>query len=410
MRILAIGLLWLWTATVTFGGDWPAWRGPGGNNVAEPGQNLPARFSPTENIIWKAVVPGRGHSSPIVVGSQVLLTTADEQRETQSVLAWDRLTGTLLWKSEVNAGGFPKQIHKKNTHASPTLACDGERLFAVFNNHDVAQLTALSLDGRILWQVSAGPFAPVKYQFGFAPSPLVYKSLVIVASEFEDGFLAAFDKQTGREVWRVPRTGIISFSSPAVGSVAKRDQLFLTGDDHLRAFNPLSGKMLWEAPGCSKATCGTVVWENGMVFASGGFPESETIGVQGDGSGTVVWSNKVKCYEQSLLAHQGFVYAVDDNGIAYCWRARDGKEMWKHRLGGSISASPILVDGRIYQSNESGRTFVFREAAEKFELLAENQLGNEAFATPAVCGGRMFVRVADSRSGQREETLYCIGQ
>jgi outer membrane protein assembly factor BamB len=406
---LVLALLSLNAATVA-AGDWPCWRGPGGQNHAEPAQNLPATFSATEHVLWKSPVPGRGHSSPIVVGNQIFLTTADEQRQVQSVLAFDRNTGKERWQTVVNTGGFPGQIHSHNTHATPTLACDGERLFALFNNHGHAQLTALALDGRILWQIVAGDFEPERYKFGFAPSPLLFGPLVIVASEFEHGFLAAFDRISGKEAWRVSREGIISFSSPIIARAAGREQLLLSGGDHLRSFNPLTGVLLWQAPGCSKATCGTAVWEAGLAFASGGFPEHETICTKADGSGEVLWHNGENCYEQSLLAHAGYVYAVDNDSIAFCWRASDGKEMWKHRLGGKVSASPVLADGRIYQINERGTLYVLRESAEKYDLLLKTQFGDEAFATPAICGGRMYLRVADRSASERQEFLYCIGQ
>ncbi len=390
-------------------GDWPSWRGPQGNGIAAAGQTVATSWSETENVLWKASVPGRGHSSPIVVGQHVFLTTADRARQVQSVLCYDRANGEKLWQTDVNSGGFPEQIHKKNTHASPTLACDGQRLFAVFHNHQAVQLTALDLAGKILWQKNAGPYRPQRYRYGYAPSPLLYQSTVIISAEYErQAFLAAFESKTGQEVWRQPRPATVSYSSPIVARLAGQDQLVLSGGMRLSSYNPQTGKPLWSTRCIAPATCGTAVWDDDIVFASGGYPQRETVGVRADGSGKVLWKNNKKCYEQSMLAHDGYVYAVDDGGIAYCWRATDGEEMWKQRLGGSVSASPILVEEMIYLSNEAGTTFVFKADPQKFQLVAKNQLGDEAFATPTICGNQIFLRVAKRKSGRRQEMLYCI--
>lgn len=390
--------------------DWRVWRGPNANGVANSDQRPPTQWSKTSNIVWKSPVPGRGHSSPIVVGNRIFLTTADESNQVQSVLCYDRTTGQQVWKVDANRGGFSPKIHNKNTHASPTIASDGERVFAVFNNNQAAQLTALTVEGDQLWQKNAGGFVPRAYQFGYAPSPLLFDDTVIVASEFESaGFLAAFDVESGNEVWRRRRPPTISYSSPIVGDVAGRQQLLISGCKQVAAFDPSTGTPLWSTPGIWTVTCATVVWNDDMVFASGGYPDKGTMAVRADGSGEVVWQNRVKCYEQSMLVHNGFLYGVDDGGVAYCWRCNDGKEMWKRRLGGNVSSSPILARGNIYLANEGGTTFVFRANPDRFEPVAKNQLGTETFATPAFCGNQIFTRVATRDSGKRQEFLVCIG-
>jgi len=391
--------------------DWPWWRGPNSNNVAVAGQTPPTEWSATENIVWKTSVPGRGHSSPIVVADRVLLTTADESREVQSVLCYDRKNGRLRWKTDVNQGGFAENIHRKNTHASPTLACDGARLFALFNNHGGVQLSALDLDGKLLWQKQAALFAPQRYKFGYAASPLVHEDRVIVVSDYDgDGAsIAAFDGETGRELWRTPRPQMTSYSSPIVARVSGRAQLLLSGCDRVVSYDPASGTPLWEVEGPSKATCGTMVWDGDLVFASGGYPEKQTMAIKADGSGEIVWRSPEKCYEQSLLAHNGRLYALDDNGIAICWDAQTGRRQWKERLGGPVSASPVLAGRHVYASNEEGVTFVFRPDPEKFTLVARNQLGDESFATPTIVDSQIFLRVAHEEGERRREVLYCIG-
>uniref|UniRef100_A0A7C4QNH8 Dehydrogenase n=1 Tax=Schlesneria paludicola TaxID=360056 RepID=A0A7C4QNH8_9PLAN len=388
--------------------DWPWWRGPSRNGIASA-TPVPTRLGDTEAVQWKTPVPGRGHSSPIVVGDRVILTTADEQQQIHYVLAFDRQTGRPLWRTEVNRGAFPARNHPKNTEATPSVASDGERLFATFYHHDQVQLVALDLAGRQLWSKTAGAFRPKMYEYGYAPSPLLYRNSVIVAGEWDgNSFLAAFERATGNQLWRTPRPSMISFSSPVVATVAGKDQLLLSGADKVSAYNPATGKLLWSVAGTTAATCGTMVWDGDIVFASGGYPKAQTLAVLADGSGTILWSNNQKCYEQSMLAYQGHVYALTDNGVMFCWNGRNGKEMWRERLAGPVSASPVLAGGHIYWANERGTLYVFKPNPERFELVAENQVGNDAFPSPAICGGQIFLRVAQRNGNDRQEFLYCF--
>ncbi len=151
------------------------------------------------------------------------------------------------------------------------------------------------------------------------------------------------------------------------------------------------------------------MWDGDVVFASGGYPQSETVAIKADGSGEVLWQNGQKCYEQSMLATGGHLYALTGDGILFCWRGSDGQEMWKHRLRGPVSASPILAGGHIYWANELGTLYAFKPNPDKFELVSENQLGDESFASPAVGGNHLFLRVA-KRGPQRPEFLYCLGR
>lgn len=392
--------------------EWLSWRGPNGNGVAARGQTPPRNWGPGQNVVWKVPVPGRGHSSPVVVGSRIVLTTADERRQIQSVVCFDRKSGNRLWKTDVSRGGFPRRIHSKNTHATPTVASDGTHLFAVFNNREKIQLTALDLDGKQLWQIDVGAYVPARYKYGYAASPQVYKSTVIVAAESDaDSFLAAFDCKSGKQVWRTQRPKQISYSSPIIANIRGRDQILMSGCKLITSYDPANGRIFWSREGICTVTCGTMVWDEGNVYVSGGYPQRATIAVSTDGGNKTVWSNRVKCYEQSMLVHEGYLYAVSDGAVAYCWNTRNGREMWSRRLGGGpISASPILSDGHIYATNERGKTFVFKANPKKFELVATNQLGDETFATPSICGNRIYMRVATRAGGSRQEYLYCLGK
>lgn len=384
--------------------DWPWWRGPTRNGVAS-NRPVPTAVSDTENLLWKVQVPGRGHSSPIVVGNRVYLTTAVRAEQKHFVLAFDRTTGAKLWQEQVNQGAFPAKNHQKNTEATPSVACDGERLFATFYHHDMVEAVALSFEGKVLWQKKVASFRPKAYEYGYAPSPLIYQNTVIITSEYDgDSFISALDRATGDQVWQTKRLPMISFSSPVVGHVAGKDQLLLSGAGKVSSYDPKKGEPLWSVLGTTLATCGTMVWDDKVVFASGGFPKAETVAVVADGSNKVLWKNNQKCYEQSMLALDGHVYAFNDQGIMFCWRGTDGKEMWRQRLGGLVSASPVLANGNIYWANESGTLFVFKATPEKYDQLAKNQIGDSSFASPAICGGQIFLRVA--KDGQ--EWLYCF--
>jgi len=397
---------------LTQAADWPQWRGVGQDNHAAPRATAPTEWAGKEEFDWVTLVPGRGHSSPTVVGDRIYLTTADTSAETQSLLVYDRTTGKELGKTMVHRGGFPAKIHSKNTHATPTASCDGERVYVLFNNDSAIWATAFDLDGRKLWQQRVAEFYPRKYEFGYAPSPVLYGNLLIVAAEYDgpESGIYAIDTSTGERRWKAPRPQGLSFSTAIPLGDREQPQLLVSGNKKIASYGLQDGAELWSVEGSTQATCGTMVWDRKLrlAFASGGYPDKFTVAIQMDGDHQVVWENQVCCYEQSLLIDDGYVYAVADSGVAYCWRASDGGEMWKHRLGGKFSSSPLLVGGRIYVSNEAGTTFVIEATPDEFSLLAENQLGTEVFATPVPADGRLYYRFAEGTDENRQEFLVAI--
>jgi hypothetical protein len=387
--------------------DWPWWRGPLGNNVAVC-ETAPTTWDETTNVVWSVPVPGRGHASPTVCGDGVYLTTADEQNERQIVVAYDRATGEERWQTVVSEGGFAGHAHDKNTQANSTIACDGERLFTAFLHDDEIWLYALDLGGSVVWSTKAGDFAP---QFGYAPSPAVYGSAVLVALDsLAGGRLVAIDRRSGKIAWIADRTPWASYSSPAVGKIAGQDQVVLTGGKLTTSYDPKTGEELWRVAAGPETTCGTPTFDDERVYASGGHPERMTWAVSAAGSGTILWSNKERVYEPSLLAAKGLVFAVTDEGIAICWDGTTGEERWKERLGGNFSASPILCGGNVYVTSDRGETFIFEATGEEYREVATNQLGTDAYATPVICDSRIYLRVGDSSSGERQERLVCVGQ
>jgi len=387
--------------------DWPQWRGPNGDGSAAEGQKLPASWSAEENVVWKAAIPGRGHGSPAVCGNRVYLAACEEKSGRQTVLCFDRATGAQVWEAEVHAAGAMRK-NAKSTGASTTPACDGEQIYITFANKDAVTASALSLEGKVLWQTKIADY--IIHQ-GYGASPAIYKSLVLVSADSHaGGAVAALDRKTGAVVWKNDRPKFPNYSSPVVVKVDGRDQLILTGCDLVSSFDPMTGKVLWETAGATTECVTSTVTDGTHVFSSGGYPRNHLAAIRADGSNKIAWETKDRVYVPSLLLRQGHLYGVLDAGMAACWEAATGKELWKGRLGGTFSASPVLVGDRIYATNEAGETFVFQATPEKFTQLAKGKLGDEAFATPAICGGRIYTRVAVKVDGRRQEMLYCLGE
>ena len=386
--------------------DWPWWRGPQRNGVADANQKPPLKWSEKENILWKSPVPGRGHGSPIVVGDQVFIAAAEPQEGIQSVLCFDRKSGKQLWQTEVHRGAFPKG-NDKSSFASATPACDGQRVFINFLHSGAVYTTALSRDGKQLWQVKVTDY--VLHQ-GFPTSPAIYQSLVIVSADNKGtGKIAGLDRATGKTIWQHARPQFPNYASPIILKVNGRDQLLLSGCDLVTSLEPLTGKVLWETKGSTTECVTSPVTDGQSFIVSGGYPKNHVAAVRGDGSGEVVWENSSRVYVPSMQFYKGHLYAVQDAGVAACWNFATGAEIWKGRLGGGFSASPVLVGDQLFAVNESGKTFIFKATPVAFELIGENQLGDEAMATPTICGSRIYMRVAARINGQRQESLYCIG-
>lgn len=387
--------------------DWPWWRGPNRNNVAVS-STAPTSWSDSENVIWKAAIAGRGHGSPTILGDRIFLCSADDDAQKQSVVCLNRSSGAELWNTEIHSGGFPGrgEMHPKSSHANGTVATDGTSVFVAFLNGEHIVATSLTLEGEIQWQRDLGYFGS---KFGYAASPCIFESLVIFAADSRGGgFIAAVHRESGEIVWRKARSNVSTYSSALAITIAGKPQLLISGDDRIASYNPHTGDELWSCAGTAEATCGTVVWLDELVFASGGYPSRNTLCVDA-ASGSKVWDDGVKCYEQSMLIANDHLFAVTDDGIAICRDARSGKMKWRHRLTGPISASPLLVGDLIYATNEAGTTWVFEADPSDYREVARNQLGTAAFASLVACRSQIFARVATGSGSNRRETLYCLG-
>jgi outer membrane protein assembly factor BamB len=388
--------------------DWPWWRGQHNQGVAPASSDPPLEWSETENVVWKTKIPGRGQSSPVIVGDHIYLTSSDEEAETRFVLAFDRASGAQLWQTVVHTGSPILPKNEKATQASSTLACDGQRIFANFLHEGALYTSALSLKGKLLWQTRVCDY--IMHQ-GYGSSPTVYEGLVLVAADSNaGGAVAGLDRQTGKIVWKHDRPELPNYPSPTVLEVAGKPQLLMTGCHLVTSLNPLTGKVLWEIPG-STTECVTSPVTNGtLIYSSGGYPDNHVAGIKADGSGEVVWQIGTRVYVPSMLIKNNRLHGVNDTGIAYCWDGSTGDELWKGRLQGAITSSPVLVGDLIFVTNESGETFVYKAQADELEIVARNQLGDECFATPTFSGKHIYTRVGHRQDGNRQEYLYCLGK
>lgn len=384
--------------------DWPWWRGASRDNKAPGGQSPPLVWGPAENVVWKSDVPGRGHGSPCLWADRIFLASADDKAQVQSVLCFDRKTGKQLWQTEVHRGGF-MHSHAKGSHASVTPACDGQRVFVSFMVQQGVWATALDFQGKVVWQKKAAPFQSLH---GYAPSPLIYRSLVIIPADNPGpNFLSALRRDTGEVVWRIHRMDYQSFSSPNIGRIAGCDQLLVLGPKEVSSYDPANGKRIWYATGPTLEHAATAVFDDQTVYATAGFPDKRLYAIRADGSGDVTATHilwklmKDGSFVPTPLLREGLLYAVNDGGLAMCLDAKTGETVWSQKLGGGFSASPVLVGDKLFVPNEAGKTFIFR-TGRKFELVGENGLKDGGFASPVICGSRIYLRTL--------HWLYCLGK
>ena len=386
--------------------DWAWWRGPTAMGEADMRQEYPLEWDNPKNVLWRSDVPGRGHGSPILVGDRIFIAICEEASGSQGVLALDRETGKHLWQKNIHESGAMTK-NAKSSGASSTIACDGKQLYVSFANAGKVVLSALEMDGGAAWQTVLCDY---QVHQGFAASPLLYKDLVIAVADTKgNGAVAAFDRENGQMVWKRERPSNPNYPSPIVHRIADRDQLILIGCDEVISLEPSTGETIWRREGATTECVTTTVTDGVHVYSSGGYPRNHLAAYRADRQGEVAWETTDRLYVPSLLIRDKHLFGVLDAGIAVCWDAATGKEAWKGRLGGDFSASPVLAGNRIYATSEVGKTYVYEASPERFRLLATNSLGEEAFATPTFCDGRIYFRVATSSGGSRQEQIICLG-
>ena len=375
--------------------DWPQFRGPTGQgHSTETG--LPIEWSESRNIVWKTPVPGRGWSSPVVADGRIWLTTATKDKGTSlRALAYDVENGRELINVEVFHLRSADLTNPKNSHASPTPIVEGDRVYVHFGAQGTA---ALSTSGEIIWKTRL----PYESQHGNGGSPTLYGDLLIVSCDgSDDAFVAALDKRTGKTRWRASRRQPFdqAYSTPLVIRVGERDEIVSVGAYRAAAYDPQTGKEIWRvsyADGFSNVP--RPVYGHGLVYIATGFQQPSLLAVRADGTGDVTkthiaWTlRRAAPLTPSPLLVGDDLYVVNDGGIATCLDAKSGAPRWIQRLGGGdYSASPVLADARIYFLSESGVATVIAPGKE-FRRLATNTLDGDTLASMAIAAGSIFIR------------------
>jgi len=415
--------------------DWPSFRGPQASGVAD-GQNLPAQWDVPkgQGVLFKVAVPGLAHSSPIIAGDRLFLTTAvssvadptfkpglygagtaasDRSVHDWRVICLDKKTGKTMWSQVAVKKKPTDKRHIKATYANSTPATDGKHVVAFFGSEG---LVVYTVEGKLLWKknlgrLDVGAYDLPEYEWGSASSPIIWHGKVIVQCDAQKGsFIVAFDVKTGKELWRTARDELPSWGTPNVWP-GKVPELITNGSKFIRGYNPETGKELWRLGGSSKITAPTPVFAGDRILvASGRHPERPIFCVKAGGRGNitatqhVAWQNRRGPYMPTPLIYRGKVYALNNSGLIGCFDLKTGKEHYYERIrhrGHGFSASPVAADGKIYFAGEDGIVFVLG-AGEQFKPPLEHRVGEALMATPAISDGVVYFR------GTR--TLFAVGK
>jgi outer membrane protein assembly factor BamB len=393
-------------ASVTaYAEPWPGWRGPRGDGTCiEP--NAPTNWD-VSHALWQTEIPGRGHASAIVWGNRVCTVTGLAATRERVLLCLDRASGKIVWQQTVVQGPL-EPLNKENSHASGTPATDGERVYVAFRVGDDIVVAAHDLaSGRQLWLVRPGTHTG---EWGFSNEPVLFEDKVILDGDSKgDSFLVALRRTDGKALWRVPRIHKgISYSAPLVREMAGRTQLVQCGDRCVTSFDPDTGRQLWTVDGPSEEFVATPTYSEkaGLVFISSSWPKQILLAIRPDGSGNVtqthvVWRDtKGAPYVPSLLVAGDFLLSISNAGIAFCHEAATGKVLWQERLG-RHHASPVLAGGLVFFINDDGRINVVKPGVQ-FERVAQYELGESCYASPAISDGQVFLRGF--------QHLFCLGR
>lgn len=411
--------------------QWPQFRGPGGSGVADD-QRPPVSWDVESGrgVAWKTPIPGLGHSSPVVWGDRLFLTSAissdpksvfepvlkgeqdfrsDTSLHQWRVYALDRATGKIVW-DRLAWEGVPRiPRHPHNSYASASPATDGRHVVVSFGSEG---LYCYSVNGELRWKrdlgvVHAGKHNNPEYTWGTASSPILYRGMVIVLCDsLGDGYLAAFDVKSGREIWRTKREAHPSWSTPAIYEGKGPPELVTNAAPLIQGYDPSNGKELWRLGPSTTNTTPTPIVGEGLIFVANGYNPIKPIyavvpGSRGDltlkedatASDAIAWSNRRDGpYMATPLLYRGILYVVSSRGVLTAFEPRTGVQIYQQRLApGGYSASPVAADGRIYIAGEDGQIFTIR-AGRAFEILATSAMNEPTMATPALAGHALFVR------------------
>ncbi len=378
---------------------WPRFRGPNGSGSSDL-KGVPVTWT-AEDYEWVVPLPGIGHSSPVVWDDALFLTTSTPDGA-RTLHRLNALTGQDVWTRTVHLGTHT--LHQKNSYASGTPALDGERVYVLYADNQQHLVTAHTFAGEEVWTRDLGPF---KSQHGCGTSPIVYKDLIVIANDQDGpGAVVAFNRRTGDEVWRMPRhSKVTSYATPFILDLAGRAPQLICINDALgvTGVDPETGRQLWASGTLPQRAVGSPVYGNGVVVATCGQGGKgvQLVAVdpsgEGDVSGSHVRYTRLNTNTKSIpyvptpIVHGGHAYMLLDTASICCMEMATGAEVWIQRLEGNFSASPVLIDGRLYCVNEGGDIFVL-DAAPEFRFHGVSPLGDGSHATPAVANGRVYFR------------------
>ena len=395
--------------------DWPCFRGPGRQGISQE-KGVPTQWSATSNVRWKTAIPGEGWSSPIVSGNRIFVTTALEDGVSLHLICLDRTSGKIIWDKEIvkQKAGHKSQ---QNSYATSTPATDGKRIYVVACD---GRILAVSMDGAVEWTNSDFDYYS---EHGLAISPVLYGDLVIVCFDWsspgpntkvgwqvpwDKAVILAVDQKTGKVRWKGSRgSSRVAHVVPQVATVDGQDQLISGAGDVVQGFDLKTGERLWTVSSPGEGVVPSVVVGDGMAFTDSGFGESRVCAVRIGGRGDVtkthtVWESREDVPKtSSMLCVSPHLYLVTETGVAKCMKGATGEVLWRERLRGPFSASPVWADGKVYFLSEKGTTTVVEEGPQ-FKVVATNELGEKCCASPAISQGNLFLRT--------DKTLYCIGQ
>ena len=428
--VLAVAVLSYRAPVAAEGENWPRWRGPEGRGVAVGG-DYKDEWGPGKNIAWQVPVEGRGHSSPVIWGKHLFLTTSirggpsghqapdhlgydmkpgyknpdseeSDHNYTLKVLAYDAGTGKLLWERTAYDGIMWDDRHKRNTYASPTVVTDGSLVYAFF---EAPGLYAYDFTGKLVWKASLGNIA--KGGMGPGTSPILYDDLIILQIDQEMGAgsaIVALNKKTGKQVWRTERNTRRTWGTPIVVKAGGRDELMATGAEKIAAYDPKTGKELWHATGLQNHPIPSAVAGHGMVYFSAGYPRKRVLAVKPGGSGditdtpAIAWRyEKGTAYTASPVLHGNYLYLMSDGGILTCLNALTGEVVYeggRPPVPGSYRSSLVAFGDKVLQTSEDGDTFVIK-AGPQHEVLKHNSVGEPVWASLAFANGTIYIRGAE---------------
>lgn len=415
-RTLLPAIIGLTVITPLTAADWPGWRGPQAHGISTD-RDLPRNWSAQSNITWRVELPGMGASSPTVVGQQVLLTTQEED-DSFWVLAYDAATGLANWKTRIGSGR--SKTHDLINMATATIAADNHRLWAFFGT---GELACLDHSGKILWQRDLSKVhGEFKTMWGMGTSPILNDDKLFLAVMHQGpSYVLAINTASGLDLWKTMRDlGAIkeakdSYSSPTLATVDGKTQIIVSGGDHIDAYDPDSGERIWESGGldvphafgrtiASPTAAGDFVLTVASGFQNRG--HLMAIRARGRGDNTLpqrLWINSRYAPDcPSPLIYYGLAFAIRDDGIASCYDLRSGEAYWQERLfAENVKVSPVAADGVVYFFSGRANCTVVK-ADKSFEVIARNELNEDALGSPAIANGRLYIRTA--------KALYAIGK